>query len=57
MAELQKAYGDVSITELKTAENTYHRVRVGRFRTREEAYHIASRLAQEGYTVFMARIE
>jgi cell division protein FtsN len=38
---------------MKTAENTYYRVRVGRFRTRDETYHIASRLAQEGYTAFM----
>jgi len=53
MAELQKSYTAVSITEMKTDENTYYRVRVGRFRTRDEAYHIASRLAQEGYTAFM----
>ncbi len=57
MAELQKTYTAVSITELKTSENTYYRVRVGRFRTREEAYHIASRLAQEGYTAFMTMTE
>ena len=53
MAELQKTYTAVSITEMKTPENTYYRVRLGRFRTRDEAYHIASRLAQEGYTAFM----
>ena len=57
IAELQKTYTAVSITELKTSENTYYRVRVGRFRTREEAYHIASRLAQEGYTAFMTTTE
>jgi rare lipoprotein A len=57
MAELQKTYTAVSITELKTSENTYYRVRVGRFRTREEAYRIASRLAQEGYTAFMTTTE
>jgi len=57
MAELQKTYTNISITELKTAENTYYRVRVGRFRTRDEAYHIASRLAQEGYTAFMTTTE
>jgi rare lipoprotein A len=57
VAELQKTYTDVSITELKTSENTYYRVRLGRFRTREEAYHIASRLAQEGYTAFMTTTE
>jgi len=57
MAELQKTYTAVSITELKTSENTYYRVRLGRFRTREEAYQIASRLAQEGYTAFMTTTE
>ena len=57
IAELQKTYTAVSITELKTSENTYYRVRVGRFRTREEAYRIASRLAQEGYTAFMTTTE
>ena len=57
MAELQKTHAEVSITELKTAEDTYYRVRVGRFKTREEAYQSASRLAQEGYTAFMTRTE
>jgi rare lipoprotein A len=57
MAELQKNYTAVFITELKTSENTYYRVRVGRFKTREEAYHIATRLAQEGYTAFMTTTE
>lgn len=57
MEVLQKSYTDVSITELKTPENTYYRVRLGRFRTREEAYQIASRLAQEGYTAFMTRTD
>jgi rare lipoprotein A len=56
-AELQKSYTDVAITELKTAESTYYRVRLGKFRTREEAYQIASRLAQEGYTAFMTTTE
>jgi rare lipoprotein A len=57
VAELQKSYADVFITEMKTAENTYYRVRVGRFRAREEAHHIASRLAHEGYTAFMTTTE
>lgn len=57
MNELQKAYRDVSLTELRTPENTYYRVRIGRFRTREEAYQFAVRLAQEGYTVFMTTTE
>jgi rare lipoprotein A len=57
MAELQKNYTAVFITELKTSENTYFRVRVGRFKTREEAYHIATQLAQEGYTAFMTTTE
>ncbi len=57
MAELQKTYTAVYITELKTPENTYYRVRLGRFSTREEAFHTASRLAQEGYTAFMTTTE
>jgi rare lipoprotein A len=57
MEVLQKTYTDVSITELKTPENTYFRVRVGRFSTRNEAYQIALRLAQEGYTAFMTTTE
>jgi len=57
MEELQRAYKEVSITELKTPENTYYRVRLGSFRTREEAYQIASRLAQEGYTAFIIKTE
>ncbi len=57
MTELQKTYTDISVTELKTSENTYYRVRLGRFRTRDEAYHIASRLAQEGYTAFITKTE
>jgi rare lipoprotein A len=55
--ELQRAYKGVSITELKTPENTYYRVRLGSFRTREEAYQIASRLAQDGYAAFITRTE
>jgi rare lipoprotein A len=57
MEELQKKYKDISITELKTPENTYYRVRVGRFITREEAYQFAAGLAQEGYTAFITRTE
>jgi len=57
MEELQKTYKDASIAELKTPENTYYRVRLGRFVTQEEAYQFASRLAQEGYTAFITRTE
>jgi rare lipoprotein A len=57
MEQLQRAYQEVSITELKTPENTYYRVRLGSFRTREEAYQLASRLAQDGYTAFITRTE
>ena len=53
MEELQGAYKDVYITELKTSENTYYRVRLGTFKTREEAYRFATRLAQDGYNAFM----
>jgi rare lipoprotein A len=57
MQKLQKAYQDVYITVLKTHENTYYRVRMGRFKTREEAYRVAMRLAQDGYTAFMTTTE
>jgi rare lipoprotein A len=57
MEELQKEYTDVYTQVLKTPETTYYRVRLGKFRTREEAYQLATRLAREGYTVFMATTE
>jgi rare lipoprotein A len=57
MEGLQRVYKDVYITELKTPENTYYRVRVGKFRTREEAYRVAIRLAQDGYAAFMTTTE
>lgn len=57
MEELQRAYKDVYITELKTPENTYYRVRLGKFKTRDEAYRFATRLAQDGYNAYMTTIE
>jgi rare lipoprotein A len=57
MEGLQRVYKNVYITELKTPENTYYRVRVGRFKTREEAYRVAMRLAQDGYAAFMTTTE
>lgn len=57
LEELQKAYKDVYITELKTPENTYYRVRLGAFKTREEAYRTARLLAQHGYNAYMTTIE
>ena len=55
--ELQGTYRDVYITELKTPENTYYRVRLGTFKSREEAYRRATRLAQDGYNAFMTTME
>jgi rare lipoprotein A len=57
MEELKRAYKDVYITELKTTENTYYRVRLGKFKTRDEAYRFATRLAQDGYNAYMTTIE
>jgi len=57
MEELQRAYKDVYITELKTPENTYYRVRLGTFKTRDEAYRFATRLAQDGYNAYMTTME
>lgn len=57
MDDLKKAHGGVYITELKTSEARYYRVRLGRFNTREEAYTFAMRLAKDGYIPFIAEIE
>jgi rare lipoprotein A len=57
MEELQKAYQDVYLQVLKTPENTYYRVRLGKFRTREDAYQLAVRLAQAGYTAFITTVQ
>jgi len=57
LEELQSAYQDVYITELKTTENTYYRVRLGTFKTREEAYRVAERLARDGYNAYMTTLE
>lgn len=55
--ELRRAYQDVYITALKTQEHTYYRVRLGTFKTREEAYRFATRLAQDGYNAYMTTRE
>jgi rare lipoprotein A len=57
MEELRKEHPDVYIQVLETPENTYYRVRLGKFKTREEAYQFAEGLAHEGYTVFMTSAE
>jgi rare lipoprotein A len=57
MGELQKSYQDVYLQVLKTPENTYYRVRLGKFKTREEAYQLAVRLAKAGYTAFMTTMQ
>lgn len=55
--KLQKVHGGVYIIELKTPEARYYRVRLGRFSTRQEAYTFAMRLAKDGYTAFITKIE
>ena len=57
MEELQRSHQDVYLQVLKTPENTYYRVRLGKFKTREEAYQLAVRLAQAGYTAFMTTVQ
>jgi rare lipoprotein A len=57
MGELQKSYQDVYLQLFRTPENTYYRVRLGKFKTREEAYQLAVRLAQAGYTAFMTTVQ
>ena len=57
MEELQQSHQDVYLQVLKTPENTYYRVRLGKFKTREEAYQLAVRLAKTGYTAFMTTVQ
>jgi rare lipoprotein A len=47
-------YENVSIEEFSTTTNTYWRVRVGKFSTREEAQNVAEKLSSAGYTVFIS---
>lgn len=57
MDELKKVHSGVYITEFKTPETRYYRVRLGKFSTRQEAYTFAMRLAKEGYTPFITETE
>ena len=57
MEDLQRIHQGVFITELKTPETTYYRVRVGKFRTRDEAYAYAVRMAQDGYAPYITKAE
>lgn len=57
MEELQKVHKGVYITELRTPEATYYRVRLGRFSTREEAHIYAIRLARDGYISCITKAE
>jgi rare lipoprotein A len=47
-------YENVSIDEFSTTTNTYWRVRVGKFSSREEAQKEAEKLSGAGYTVFIS---
>ncbi|MBW2038990.1 MAG: septal ring lytic transglycosylase RlpA family protein [Deltaproteobacteria bacterium] len=57
MEELKKVHKGAYIAVLKTPENRYYRVRLGRFSNREEAYQFAMRLAKNGYTPFITKTE
>ena len=51
---LGKEIRDVYISVFETPMARYYRVRVGRFNTRERAYHLAAKLANMGYAVLVA---
>jgi rare lipoprotein A len=53
MDQLQGTYSDVYIATRDGPLGSYHRVRIGPFQARREAYQVAQALMQDGYYVFM----
>lgn len=53
--ELGSKYKDVYIVTSNTLPTTYYRVRIGHFKSDEEAIKSAKRLRMDGYTVFQTR--
>lgn len=54
---LELGYKDVYITTAQINGETYHRVRLGKFNTRERAYQNAKVLADEGYSTLVTGYE
>jgi len=51
--QLRRDFQDVHITTVETSTQKYHRVRIGRFETKEPALALAEQLSQMGYKVLV----
>ncbi len=56
-AALDLKYAGTYITEVDIDGNKFYRVRIGKFRMKEEVFPVAKTLADEGYNVFITRYE
>jgi rare lipoprotein A len=56
-AGLELKYSSVYITEAEIDGNRFYRVRIGKFRIRDEVHDLAKTLADEGYGVFITSYE
>ena len=56
-AKLSRLVDNVYIVLYKTGETTYYRVRVGTFKSREEAIREGERLTRQGYNILITRYE
>jgi len=56
-AKLSRIVDNVYIVLYKTGETTYYRVRVGTFKSREEAIREGERLTREGYNILITKYE
>jgi rare lipoprotein A len=54
---LRFKYSDVSLTNVYVQGQTYYRVRVGRFSNYDNAYSVAEKLADEGYTTLITAMK
>ncbi len=54
---LELKYSRVYINEVDIGGDTFYRVRVGKFRMKEEVSRLARTLADEGYSVFIAKYD
>lgn len=50
---LKNHFENVYITTVETANEKYHRVRIGQFETKQEAFHMAKRLSKMGFNVLI----
>ncbi len=55
--DLELSYKDVYILTAFIGNEKYYRVRIGKFRDRDEALKVAGPMAQEGYSVLIAKFE